>query len=157
MILCLYGQPGSGKTTISNYLVELLKLASSGYKFPQLDGDEIRKLFSNNDYSRVGRIENLKRISDIAFYLSQSHGLVIISAVFPYAVARKYLMSLTKDVFWVYLHKREIDYVENNRFTHIVEDFEHTPFPPDLTLNTSEKDVLACLDEIMGALNKVVT
>lgn len=157
MILCLYGQPGSGKTTLSNSFAGLLKLASPQSKFPQLDGDEIRKLFSHYDYSRYGRIENLKRISDIAHYLSQSHDLVIISAVFPYAIAREYLMSLTKDVFWVFLHKREINILHNNRYEHIVEDFEHTPFPPDLILNTSEKDVVKCLEEILNALNKVLT
>lgn len=157
MILCLYGQPGSGKTTLSNSFAGLLKLASPESQFPQLDGDEIRKLFSNNNYSKFGRLQNLRTISDIAFYLSQSNDLVIISAVFPYAVAREYLMSLTKDVFWVFLHKREIDYVQDNRFAHIVEDFEHTPFPPDLILNTSEKDVVKCLEEILNALNKFVT
>lgn len=157
MILCLYGQPGSGKSTIAKSLLELMSEVDTTLNFPNIDGDEIRKLFSNNDYSRVGRIENLKRISDIAFYLSHQHELVIISAVFPYSESRRYLMSLTKDVFWVYLHKREIDYVQDSRFAHIVEDFEHTPFPPDLTLNTSEKDLSKCLEEIANALNKVLT
>ena len=51
MIIVLFGQPHSGKTTLAK-------------QFPSsrtIDGDELRELFANKDYSKEGRIRNLNR------------------------------------------------------------------------------------------------
>jgi len=94
MIIALFGQPHSGKSTIANQFPDHVNI----------DGDQLRKIFANKDYSREGRIKNLNRASDIAHYLNSIGKSVTLSLVYPYKEAREYLNSLTPDVRWVYLH-----------------------------------------------------
>ena len=93
MIILLFGQPYSGKTTIANSLQSYL-YNISGKSFPIVDGDEIRSIFGNTSYDREGRIRNLTKISDIATFLAHQYEMVIVSAVYPYEEARNYLNSM---------------------------------------------------------------
>ena len=52
MIYWFTGQPGSGKTVLADLLKE--KFLPHAYR---IDGDEMRELFSNKDYSINGRIK----------------------------------------------------------------------------------------------------
>lgn len=99
MIIVLFGQPGSGKTTLAK---ELLKRKD----YHHIDGDDLRDVFKNKDYSRDGRIKNLNRASDIAHYLSREKP-VILSLIYPYQEARDYLDSLNEDVIWCWLKTTE--------------------------------------------------
>lgn len=77
-VLWLTGLSGSGKSTIAEALER--KLYNEGY-FPQvLDGDNIRTgINSNLSFSMEDRIENLRRISEVAkLYLNT--GVVVISS-----------------------------------------------------------------------------
>ena len=53
MIYWFTGQPCAGKTT----LADLLKKEKPGAF--RIDGDDMRELFSNKDYSAKGRIDNV--------------------------------------------------------------------------------------------------
>jgi adenylylsulfate kinase-like enzyme len=99
MIIVLFGQPGSGKTTLAK---ELLKHKD----YHHIDGDDLREIFNNKDYSRKGRIKNLNRASDIAQYLSREKP-VILSLIYPYQEARDYLNSLNSNVKWCWLKTDE--------------------------------------------------
>lgn len=110
MIIVLFGQPHSGKTT----------LAKQFPTYRNIDGDELRELFQNKDYSREGRIRNLNRASDIAHYLHRHGNNVILSLVYPYKEARDYLRSLDPDAVFVYLHYAG----ERGREEFHVKDFE---------------------------------
>ena len=136
MIIVLFGQPHSGKSTLAN---EILARTTS---FINIDGDELRKLFVNKDYSREGRIKNLNRASDIAHFLNSIRNNVILSLVYPYKEARDYLNSLTKDVAWVYLHYTG----ERGREEFHVKDFELDLLEEKvLSLNTSTTSLEDCL------------
>jgi gluconate kinase len=136
MIIVLFGQPHSGKSTIAN---EILKHTTT---FVNIDGDELRKLFVNKDYSREGRIKNLNRASDIAHFLNSIRSNVILSLVYPYKEARDYLNSLTKDVAWVYLHYTG----ERGREEFHVKDFELDLLEENvLSLDTSKTSLEDCL------------
>ena len=50
MIIWLTGQPGSGKTTICKEILEL-----KDNRIFHIDGDDLRDLFENKDYSEQGR------------------------------------------------------------------------------------------------------
>lgn len=124
MILVLFGQPGSGKTTLAK---ELLKSRD----YHHIDGDDLRELFNNKDYSRSGRVKNLNRASDIAHYLSREKP-VVLSLIYPYQEARDYLNSLNNDVRWCLLKTDE----QRKNPQLQVEDFEN---PINcLEINTSE-------------------
>lgn len=150
MIIVFYGQPHSGKTTLAYKLQENLFL-SGQMTPPIIDGDEIREIFKNKDYSREGRIKNLNRISDIATYLHSKYNVVIISAVYPIKEAREYLNSICDNVVWVYLKYNEIRGREANH----VKDFD-VPSGVDkrnLFLNTSIFSIDECIDEVIKAIS----
>jgi adenylylsulfate kinase-like enzyme len=103
MIIIFFGQPHSGKSTLSKRLFGHLK---SMYNKPSchfIDNDRFRLLFKNQDYSREGRLRNLKLASDIAFYECSLNRYVLTSFVYPYKEARQYVESLGKQVKWIYL------------------------------------------------------
>ena len=62
MIIWLYGQPGAGKTTLANTLKTYIDAV-------HIDGDDIRTLFDNKDYSKEGRIKNLTLANNIVRFL----------------------------------------------------------------------------------------
>jgi hypothetical protein len=133
MIIVLFGQPHSGKSTLAAEL-----------NAHNIDGDKLRELFSNKDYSREGRIKNLNRASDIAHYLNSAGEPVVLSLVYPYKEAREYLNSLTNDVLWVYL----IYSGERGRENFHVKDFD-TPDEEDvLCLDTSKLSIEECINAI---------
>jgi|TARA_B110000503_G_scaffold143663_1_gene246778 adenylylsulfate kinase-like enzyme len=138
MIIVLFGQPASGKTTLAKKFI--------GEGFHHIDGDELRDLFKNKDYSREGRVKNLNRASDIAHYLNKAKNYnVILSLVYPYEEAREYLSKLTRDVKWIYLIYEE----DRGRDQFKVEDFEiPNRDNVDLIINTSNTSIEDSLDKI---------
>ena len=136
MIIVLFGQPACGKTTLAKKIAE--------NDFVHIDGDDLRDIFKNKDYSREGRIKNLNRASDIAKYLSYKGSNVVLSLVYPYEEARKYLDSLTK-VKWIYLIYQE----DRGRNQFKVEDFELPNRDDiDLMINTSNTSVEDSVEQI---------
>ena len=63
MIFWFTGQPGSGKTTLGKALLEKLDDVF------HIDGDDLRGLSANVDYSEQGRINNIRTAQSIAMYL----------------------------------------------------------------------------------------
>ena len=93
MILSLYGQPGSGKTTLATMMRERIQHDPFWRWEPiLLDGDRIRQLFKNYKYGKAGRYQNIRNINAIATHHDNySENDVIISAVNPYVELRKEL------------------------------------------------------------------
>ena len=144
MVIVLFGQPCSGKTTLAN------QIQADYY----IDGDHLRNMFKNKDYSRQGRISNLNRASDIATYLHYNGNKVVLSLVYPYKEARDYLNSLVNDVFWVYLTYEG----ERGREANHVTDFD-LPHYDDLNvmISTSATSEEESLDLIKKLINEKVS
>ena len=140
MITVLFGQPCSGKTTLDE------KLAADFY----IDGDHLRNMFKNKDYSKQGRINNLNKASDIATYLHYNGVDVVLSLVYPYKEARDYLNSLVDNVKWIYL-TYELD---RGREQFHVNDFDHPAEDEALYLNTEWLTEEECIDEIIKYTNE---
>lgn len=102
MIYWFTGQPAHGKTVLANKLKELLPNAY------RIDGDDMRELFSNKDYSIKGRVENVGTAQRIAHYLHNQGHDVIVSLVAPYVDQREdFKKLLGNDIIEIYVHTSE--------------------------------------------------
>lgn len=88
MVIWLTGQPGSGKTTICGMVQGM-----TGNRFVHLDGDDIRAIFDNRDYSEAGRRRNVELAQSIALFLHLKGQDVLVSLVSPYRDQREALKS----------------------------------------------------------------
>jgi adenylylsulfate kinase-like enzyme len=109
MIYWFTGQPSSGKTVLANMLKE--KHLPNAYR---IDGDDMRELFNNKDYSINGRVKNVGTAQCIAHYLHNQGHDVIVSLVSPYIDQREDFKSLMDDnIVEIYVYtteKRERDH-----------------------------------------------
>lgn len=145
MIYSLFGQPESGKTTLSIKLrLELKKIYGPNMYVFSIDGDDLREIIPNKNYTYAGRYDNINRANTIATYLNHLGFEVIISLVNPFEQLRRELKFLNpKDVKEIYLHSDRTSKLEYH-----VKDFE-IPKNPDLTLNTSNMTVNQCISKIL--------
>lgn len=141
MIIWLFGQPHSGKTTIAR---ELFSGIYNSDTIAHLDGDEFREIFPNKDYSRQGRQENVKRAGIVAHYLEHCGKIVVASFVTPYRSMRYDLKQICgENIKFVYLTYDG----DRGRESFHVADFE-PPIEGDETflhLHTSEMSLQDCI------------
>lgn len=114
MIYWFIGQPGHGKTVLSDLLKLRLEESFPGQKkIFRIDGDDLRSLTENQDYSRAGREQNIRRAQTIAQYLHNQGHDVIVSLVAPYLDLREEFKNRVKDVIEIYVHTSELRGREN--------------------------------------------
>ena len=109
MIYLFTGQPGSGKTTLAKKLQIWLQTDKKNWRKSvfHIDGDQLRELFPNTDYSKEGREKNIQKAFDIAKYLDSCGNDIVISLVSPYIEIREQFKSECK-VQEVYCHTKKI-------------------------------------------------
>ena len=114
MIYLFTGQPGSGKTTMAKKLQFWLQTDKKNWRKSvfHIDGDQLRELFPNTDYSKEGRERNIQKAFDIAKYLDDCGSDVVISMVSPYIEMREKLKSECK-VQEIYCHTKKMRGKEN--------------------------------------------
>ena len=139
MIYWFYGQPGSGKTTLAGTLKEHLEL-NKHRRVKHIDGDEMRRIFSNTDYSKEGRLKNLRNINNIVRYLDYTGNDVVVSVVSPYKEVRDEMLDL--DIKFYHIHTNEL----RGREDYFVKDFELTE--SDLKINTTHRNPIQIIHEI---------
>tara|TARA_B100000941_G_scaffold269769_1_gene227298 strand:- start:1125 stop:1502 length:378 start_codon:yes stop_codon:yes gene_type:complete len=109
-----------------------------------IDGDDLRNLFQNKDYSKKGREANIRLGMSIAAYLINKKCIPIISLVSPYLYLREEFKSKYK-VLEVYLYTSEI----RGREDFFVKDYE-PPKKNFLEMNTTYKSEEESLHEILN-------
>ena len=109
MIYLFTGQPGSGKTTLAKKLQFWLQTDKKNWRKSvfHIDGDQLREIFPNQDYSKEGRYKNITKAFDIAKYLDNNGNDVVISLVSPYRELREQLKSECK-VQEIYCHTKKM-------------------------------------------------
>ena len=122
MIYWFTGQPAHGKTVLANMLKKELPNAF------RIDGDEMRELFTNKDYSINGRVVNVGTAQKIAHYLHNQGHDVIVSLVAPYVDQREDFKKLigTENMVEFYVHTsepRERDHFKAIAYTPPISDF----------------------------------
>jgi len=126
MIIWFYGQPGAGKTTLAKALLEKIDAI-------HVDGDDVRAVFKNQDYSKEGRIKNLTLINNLVRFLDHKGFNVIVSVVSPYKEVRDQMLDL--NLKYYYVTTTEI----RGREQYFVEDLEIGK--KDIILDTTNKTV----------------
>ena len=144
MIYYLIGQPHAGKTTLS----KLLKQHLYPQNIIQIDGDEIRDIFQNKDYSEQGRRKNIQRAQDIAKFLNAKGFDVIMSLVSPYKDLRDELKS-TSNVTEVYIHTTDV----RGRESFHVENYEK-PTEDYISIDTSGVSEFTSLGELINKIGE---
>jgi len=104
MIIWLTGQPGSGKSTIANELV-----SDTTGRFINIDGDDLREIFDNKDYSEVGRRKNIELAQNIAEFLHKKGFIPVVSLVSPYKDQRdKFKEKMGDAILEIYVYTTQI-------------------------------------------------
>ena len=137
MIFWFTGQPGSGKTTLGKALVGKME------KVFHIDGDDLRGLFVNVDYSEQGRINNIRTAQSIAMYLDNKGQNVVVSVIAPYKWLREEFKERHK-VNEIYVHTTEI----RGREHYFAEGYE-MPEKNYLDIDTTDISVDDCLAKIV--------
>ena len=137
MILWFTGQPGSGKTTLCEKIKEKID-----NKVIHFDGDDIRDVLNNKDYSEKGRRKNIQFVIDMAKVMEKKGFIVLVSLVSPY-----------RD-----LRIGEIIYLSSSRDLrkeYWVKDYE-IPQQNFTKINT-DKPIGECINEILDVYRKMAT
>ncbi|MGN0484333.1 MAG: adenylyl-sulfate kinase [Lachnospiraceae bacterium] len=92
------GLSGSGKSTVANELEK--RLVSMGKHTMLLDGDNVRLgLNSNLGFSPEDRIENIRRVAEVAKLLNDAGIIVITAFISPFHADRKRAAEIIGDGF----------------------------------------------------------
>lgn len=138
-IIWLTGQPGSGKTTLCKQM--MLNMGSDVF---HIDGDDLRDLFDNKDYSEVGRRKNIELAQQISEYLHNKGKQVFVSLVSPYKDQREKFKSKMGDkLIEVYVHTTEV----RGREDYFVKEYQQ-PTENFLDISTTNISIDVCADII---------
>ena len=152
MIIWFTGQPGSGKTTLANELINHLVNADENINIINLDGDDLRNISKNKDYSKEGRIKNISTAISIMRFLANKNYICVVSIVAPYKFLRDELKG-EFDFIEVYLHTTEI----RGREDFFAKDYEIPTDPKHLAIDTGKLTIKESLDEILDVYRKMAT
>jgi len=151
MILWFTGQPGSGKTTlaerfIKDKLIGFMKIQP--VRIVHIDGDDLREVVDNKDYSEKGRRENITLAMNLARFMDNKGFTVIVSLVSPYRDLREEL-KMERNIAEFYLHTTEIRGKED----YFAEGYE----PPihNFTDIDTNKPIEECVDEILDVYRQM--
>ncbi len=147
MIYWMTGQPMAGKTTLAKMLIKFLE-DRSGKKVYHVDGDDLRALTLNQDYSRDGRIRNIEGAQKIAHYLHNEGHDVVVSVVSPYQDQREDFKRALKDgIKEIYVYTTE----ERDRDHFKVSDYE-PPVENFIDIDTTQDSPEQSLEKILKGI-----
>jgi bifunctional enzyme CysN/CysC len=167
-VLWLTGLSGAGKSTIANAVEhELHVLGRHTYL---LDGDNVRKgLNKDLGFSEVDRVENIRRVAEVARLMVDAGLIVITSFISPFASERRMARELlepgefievfvdaplevaeARDPKHLYERARRGE-IEN--FTGIDSPYE-APEHPELHIDTTRLSVRQAVDQILHELTR---
>jgi bifunctional enzyme CysN/CysC len=95
-IIWLTGLSGAGKSTIANLIEQQLNAA--GYHTMLLDGDNVRHGLNRDlGFTEADRVENIRRIGEVAKLMTEAGIIVLCSFISPYRAERDMVRKLVPD------------------------------------------------------------
>ncbi|QOL24429.1 adenylyl-sulfate kinase [Thalassotalea sp. LPB0316] len=165
-LLWYTGLSGSGKSTIANAVDALL--FEKGCHSYLLDGDNVRHgLNGDLDFSDEARVENIRRISEVAKLFTDAGLIVSTAFISPFASDRQMAKDkLAEGEFIEVFIDTPIEVCESRdpkglykkarageikHFTGIDSAYD-VPQSPNLHVKTAEQSIAACAEQIVGYL-----
>lgn len=140
MIYWFTGQPGAGKTSIAEVLIT--KLPKNTF---HVDGDDLREIFNNKDYSETGRRKNIELAQHITHFLHNKGTNVVVSLVSPYRDQREeFKQKIGDDIIEIYVHTENL----RGREDFHVKNYEE-PLENFLDMDTSDVIIETCVNKIL--------
>jgi adenylylsulfate kinase len=140
MIYWFTGQPGAGKTSIAKSLIE--KLPNNTF---HVDGDDLREIFNNKDYTETGRRKNIELAQHITHFLHNKGNNVVVSLVSPFRDQREdFKNSLKGSIIEIYVHTENL----RGREDFHVKNYEE-PLQDFLDMDTSDVLIDTCVKTII--------
>lgn len=144
MIIWFTGQPEHGKTTLAKCMKRYMPKAEI------VDGDDLRDLFENKDYSEEGRRKNVQLAQNIAHFLHNKGKIALVALIAPYRDMREdFKRRLGNDILEVYVHTDQ----PKERDKYRVEGYE-APELDFLSLDTGEFSPELCIKKIIDEIEK---
>ena len=142
MIYWFTGQPAHGKTVLGRKLHRYLQTEKKNWRKDvfHLDGDHLREITVNKDYSEQGRINNIRNAQMICEYLHLHNCDVVVSLVAPYKWLRdEFKERMNGEITEIYVHTtepRERDHFKVEGYEPPIENFidvDTTDDSPDIS------------------------
>ena len=143
MIYWFTGQPGAGKTTLA--LAVQKELRRRGHVTVHLDGDLLRIVTANQDFSTPGRMKNIRAAQALAAKLHEDGAWVVAAFVSPFRVLREEFKQ-RPEVLEIYVHTAE----KRGRENYFVEGYE-PPLENFVDIDTTSASVDDCVQRILRA------
>ena len=147
MIYWFTGQPGHGKTVLSLLLKGYLE-KTYHKNVIHIDGDDLRAIYENKDYSKDGRIKNITFAQNLAHFCNVKGFDVVVSLVSPYKEVRdSFKEKLKGQIHEIYVHTTDIRGREHfhsedyERPTENYIDVDTTNIKPNSSLNEIIKNI----------------
>jgi adenylylsulfate kinase len=154
MVYWLTGQPAHGKTVLGKKLHNFLQTEQRNWRKDvfHLDGDDLRQLTVNKDYSEQGRINNIRNAQMIVEYLHNNGCDVVVSIVAPYRWLREEFKEKIgfSNFQEIYVHCSE----PRERDHYRVEDYEQ-PEVEFIDIDTTNDSPHESFSKIINHLNKL--
>jgi adenylylsulfate kinase len=161
-VIWLIGLSGSGKSTIAQHLEA--KLYDKGFLTQVLDGDNIRSGLNNNlSFTNEDRLENIRRISEVAKLFTNCGVVTLASFITPTEAIRKMAKEIIgEDKYIEVFVNTSLEVCENRdvkglydkarqgiikNFTGIDAVFE-TPQNPDIIISTEKLSIEKSVEEL---------
>ena len=138
-VIWFTGQPGAGKTTLAKEMVRRF----NNDKVINIDGDDLRDVLDNKDYSERGRRKNIQFAIDMAKVMESKGYIVVVSLVSPYRDLR------IGEVFWLNSTR------PTDKEKYWVDNYE--PPMKDFTYINTDNSIEECIDEILDVYWQVST
>ncbi len=161
-VLWFTGLSGAGKSTLALELER--QLYRRGYHVYVLDGDNVRSgLNANLGFSPEDRVENIRRVGEIAALFADAGLIVIAAFISPYQSDRERARAAAPGAFHEVFIKSDLATCEGRDpkglygkarrgeiadFTGISAPYEE-PHDPDLVIDTAAADEAACVDRLV--------